>query len=355
MDTPLPGKEELYRALLERDSRYEGICLVAVKTTGVFCRPTCPAKKPKPENVEFFGTAREALLRGYRPCKRCTPMVPKGGHPEWLSPLMEEVARTECPRMTDARLRERGLEPARVRRWFRENHGLTFQAYLRALRLGRAFGQLQQGETVLGVALDAGYDSLSGFADSFRKATGHAPSVSRAARIVVVTRLLTPLGPMVAGAVDEGVCLLEFADRRMLETQLARVERHLSARCLPGAHPHLDDLGRQLAEYFAGTRRDFEVPLVLRGTPFQERVWEGLRSIPYGATRSYQEQARTLGLPDSVRAVARANGDNRIAILVPCHRVVGKDGHLTGYGGGLWRKRHLLDLEATRGVTSPGP
>jgi len=349
MDAVLPDRETLYRALLERDSRYEGIFLVAVKTTGIFCRPTCSARKPREENVEFFGTAREALLRGYRPCKRCTPLAPEGGHPAWLRPLMEEVSGETCPRFTDAMLRQRGLEPSRVRRWFKQHHGLSFQAYLRALRLGQAFGQIQRGETVVGAAVGAGYDSLSGFTGAFRKATGHPPSASRTGQVVAITRLLTPLGPMVAGAVDRGICLLEFADRRMLETQMARVERRLGARCLPGDHLHFEALGRQLSEYFAGDRREFEVPLVLAGTPFQEKVWQALRTIPYGATRSYQEQARALGAPDSVRAVARANGDNRLAILVPCHRVVGKDGHLTGYGGGLWRKRHLLDLETRRG------
>lgn len=346
MGSALPDREALYRALLERDSRYEGLFLVAVKTTGIFCRPTCAAKKPKEENVEFFGSAKEALLRGYRPCKRCTPLVPRGGFPEWLAPLMEEVASLESPRLDDAALRRRGLEPSRVRRWFQAHHQMTFQAYLRALRLGRAFGQIQQGKTVVAAALDAGYGSLSGFADSFKKATGHTPRASRSAERIAVTRLLTPLGPMVAGALDEGVCLLEFADRRMLETQVTRVERHLNARCLPGGHPHLEALGRQLEEYFRGARRTFDVPLVLKGTPFQEGVWEALLTVPYGETRTYQEQARLLGEPGSVRAVARANGDNRVAILVPCHRVVGKDGHLTGYGGGLWRKRHLLDLEA---------
>lgn len=344
-----PDREVLYRALLERDSRFEGLFLVGVKTTGIFCRPTCPAKKPRAENVEFFSDTREALLRGYRPCKRCAPLEPRGGHPPWLRPLLEEVAGERPPRLTDAMLRARGLEPSRVRRWFQAHHGMTFQAYLRALRLGRAFGQIQQGETVVAAALDAGYASLSGFTGSFQKATGRPPSASRTGRVVTVTRLLTPLGPMVAGAVDEGVCLLEFADRRMIETQVARVERHLSACCLPGAHPHLETLGRQLEAYFRGERRTFDVPLVLKGTPFQERVWEALLTIPCGATRSYQEQARLIGAPASVRAVARANGDNRIAILVPCHRVVGKDGHLTGYGGGLWRKRHLLDLEARGG------
>lgn len=150
---------------------------------------------------------------------------------------------------------------------------------------------------------------------------------------------------MFAGAVAEGVCLLEFADRRMLETQLKRLWRLYGAEFVPGESLHFKALSAQLEEYFAGRRREFSVPLAAAGTAFQERVWTVLRGIPYGTMRSYQEQARILGDPRAIRAVARANGDNRIAILVPCHRVIGKNGKLVGYGGGLWRKQYLLDLE----------
>ncbi len=150
---------------------------------------------------------------------------------------------------------------------------------------------------------------------------------------------------MLAGGTDEGICLFEFADRRMLETQIERVGRLLGAQCVPGPCRHFDALSRQIGEYFAGKRREFDLPLVTTGTPFQEKVWAGLRTIPYGATRSYGEQAAAIGMPSAVRAVARANGDNRIAIIIPCHRVIGANGKLTGYGGGLWRKKFLLDLE----------
>jgi AraC family transcriptional regulator of adaptative response/methylated-DNA-[protein]-cysteine methyltransferase len=134
-------------------------------------------------------------------------------------------------------------------------------------------------------------------------------------------------------------------DRRMLETQIERLSRLLGAKFTPGKNKHLDVLNRQMEEYFAGKRIDFSVPLVISGTPFQEKVWKELLTIPYGKTRSYAEQAKRIGKPRAVRAVGRANGDNRIAIVVPCHRVVGRDGKLTGYGGGLWRKQYLLDLE----------
>jgi len=136
----------------------------------------------------------------------------------------------------------------------------------------------------------------------------------------------------------------------MIETQIARLKKLLRAEMLPGSHPHFTTLSRQLEEYFAGARREFDLPLVLKGTPFQEEVWKGLLEIPYGTTRSYREQAGLLGRHRAVRAVARANGENRIAIVVPCHRVVGSDGKLRGYGGGLWRKRYLLEHETGSGA-----
>ena len=162
---------------------------------------------------------------------------------------------------------------------------------------------------------------------------------------VTTTRLDTPLGPMLAGATHDGICLLEFADRPLLPTQLQRVEARLGSPPTAGNHPHLDRLAAQLTEYFAGTRHDFEIPLVLAGTAFQERVWRQLLHIPYGRTASYDELARRAGSPGGSRAAGRANGDNRIAIVVPCHRVIRANGHLGGYGGGLGRKQRLLELE----------
>lgn len=345
MEHSLPADAILYRALVDRDSRFEGIFVVGVKTTGIFCRPTCHARKPKPENVEFFSSAREALLHGYRPCKLCNPMDQPGESPSWLQSLLTEVHAHPEDRITDQDLRARGIDPHRVRRWFQKHHGMTFHAYCRALRLSQAFGRIRHGEQVGQVAFGTGYESLSGFTESFKKATGLAPQQSRKQRLVKITRILTPLGPMLAGAIEDGICLLEFVDRRMIETQLTRLRKLLYAKILPGTSPHFEALDAQMDEYFDGNRKEFDLPLVVPGTSFQQRVWEGLRTIPYGTTRSYQEQAKSIGQPTAVRAVARANGDNRIAIIIPCHRVIGKNGKLVGYGGGLWRKQYLLDLE----------
>lgn len=345
----LPPRGEMLRAMLERDAAFDGIVFVAVRTTGIFCRPSCPARKPKPENVAFFGTAKEALSSGYRPCRRCRPLEPLGHTPEPMRSLIEAVEHDPTRRLTDGDLRERGLEPDAVRRWFKKHHGMTFHAYQRGRRLAKAIHALADGAPVAHAAFDHGYDSLSGFQEALQRITGRSASASRDAVLVHLSRVATPLGPLLLGATDEAVCLLEFTDRPMLETQLKRLAKRLGGAFVPGTNAVGQRLEAELAAYFAGELRTFETPLQLLGTAFQERVWEELRSIPYGATRSYAEQAQHIGSPKAVRAVARANGDNRMSIVIPCHRVIGADGALVGYGGGLWRKRYLLELER-RGV-----
>ncbi|HEX6128747.1 MAG TPA: methylated-DNA--[protein]-cysteine S-methyltransferase, partial [Candidatus Limnocylindria bacterium] len=171
---------------------------------------------------------------------------------------------------------------------------------------------------------------------------------------IVVRMLATPLGPVLAGVTDDGICLLEFTDRPMLPTQLAVLEHRLGRPVVAGRHPHLDALATQLEEYFAGERLAFDLPLVVDGSPFQERVWEALRTIPPGETISYEELALRAGRPGAQRAAGTANGANRLAILIPCHRVVRKSGETGNYGGGRWRKARLLDHEArSAGSTLP--
>ncbi|MBI1225245.1 MAG: methylated-DNA--[protein]-cysteine S-methyltransferase [Bacteroidetes bacterium] len=335
----------MYQALLNKDTSFEGIFFAGIKTTGIFCRPSCTARKPKPENVEYYANASEAIRHGYRPCKVCHPMELKDATPDWLEPLLKEIGADPSIRLRSSDLRERGLQPERVSRWFKKTHGITFQAYLRMLRINQAFGQIRHGERVTDTAFSNGYESLSGFADSFKKTTGFAPAKSTNKKIITVTRLLTPLGPMMAGATDHGICLLEFTDRRMLETQISRLKKYLKAEIVSGEHSFFSMLNEQLNDYFDGKRKDFGLPLDLTGTAFQQQVWTELLQIPYGKTRSYKEQATNIGNPKAVRAVARANGDNRISIIIPCHRVIGSDGELTGYGGGLWRKKWLLEHE----------
>lgn len=335
----------MYRALVDKDVAYEGRFIAAVRTTGIFCRPTCTARKPLQQNVEFFSTTREAILHGYRPCKVCAPLDKPGETPAYIRDILAQLGNDPLQKFRDHDLRSKGIEPNMIRRWFKKNHGITFHSYQRMQRINTAFKKIKSGEPVTSAAFDSGYESLSGFSDSFKSLTGLSPSNSKAGTIINLVRLETPIGPMFAGAVEEGICLLEFTDRRMLETEFAQLKKLLNASIIQGHSPHFDVLQQQLNEYFEGSRTTFSVPLVAPGSEFQQQVWDLLQTIPYGNTRSYGQQARAINKPQAVRAVANANGCNRISILIPCHRVIGEDGHLTGYGGGLWRKKWLLDLE----------
>ena len=335
----------MYHALLRKDRSYEGLFFAAVKTTGVFCRPTCTARKPKKENVEFFKTSKEAMLRGYRPCKLCHPLASRGRMPVGIENLIAEIHNNPGTKLKDHDLRGRGLEPAAIRRWFLKHHGMTFHAYQRLLRINTAFQKIREGESVTTSAFDSGYESLSGFQESFQSVFGMTPTRSRAIQILRWTRFETPLGEMMACVSDRGLCLLEFAERKMLETELKSLARLFDAEIVPGDHALLEQTKQELREYFDGRRENFTVPLDFPGTPFQQEVWRTLLKIPYGTTWSYTKVSQAIGKPNARRAVARANGMNRIAIIIPCHRVIGENGHLTGYGGGVWRKQKLLEIE----------
>lgn len=333
-----------YQALVNRDPGFVGIFYVGVKTTGIFCIATCRARKPKPENVEFFTCLREVLREGYRPCKICRPAAYAHQPPSDIARALLLLKDASKPKVTDADLRQAGLGPERVRRWFKQHYGITFQAYQRMIRINTAYQELKRGNTVTDSAFNAGYESLSGFGYTFKKVMGRSPeSMDRPP--ILISRLTTPLGPMYACASPEGICLLEFTDRRMLETEFEDLQRRLQTVIIAGENEHTDSLRKELAEYFAGHRREFTVPLHTPGTPFQQSVWRELLTIPYGHTRSYQQQAERLHRPNATRAVAAANGHNRVAIVIPCHRVIGKDGNLRGYAGGLERKKWLLEHE----------
>jgi AraC family transcriptional regulator of adaptative response/methylated-DNA-[protein]-cysteine methyltransferase len=351
----LPPRAVLLRVLRERDRSFEGLCFFAVRTTGIFCRPACPARTPKPEHVDFFATAKEALFAGFRPCLRCKPLSPRDAPPPWLAALLAAIEADPERRWRDADLRALDLDPVRVRRWFGRQHGMTFQAFARARRLSRALSALREGRRLDRVALDHGFESHSGFRDAFARWFGAPPGRARGADCVTFTWIDSPLGPLVAAAVDEGLCLLEFADRRMLEAQLARVRRCIDRPAVEGDHPHLTRLRRELADYFAGRRTTITVPLHAPGSPFEQRVWQELRRIPCGETRSYVALARAMGAPKAARAIGRANGMNRLAIVIPCHRVVRDDGTVGGYGGGRWRKEWLLRREREMAGVTVGP
>jgi len=340
----LPSIREMQNAFERKDPSYDGIFFLALRTTGIFCRPSCPARKPLARNVDYFSSAREALFAGYRPCKRCRPMDTSGRPPEWVGRAMALAHDSEA-RIKDSDLRRSGIDPFRIRRYFQNHYGMTFQAYCRASRMGDALNQLRQGARLDDIALGNGYESHSGFRDAFMRAFGRPPGTSRDLDHTVVSWIESPIGPLVAAASDRGICLLEFTERRMLETQFNTLKKLFSCAIVPGENLHLTHLRKELQQYFSGDLQKFTVPIVYPGSPFQVRVWSELLRIAYGETCSYEELANRIGATSGQRAVGHANGTNRIAIVIPCHRVVNKNGKLGGYGGGLWRKQQLLDLE----------
>jgi len=341
----LPPPEMMYRALVNRDPGFEGIFFVGVRTTGIFCRPTCTAKKPARENVDFFATSNEALDSGYRPCLRCHPMDPNQRPPNLIDRLRTEVERAPGGRLTDKELTALAIDPSTARRQFKRHFGLTFQAYHRARRMGLALSEVRKGSRVDEARNGSGFESESGFREAFAKIFGEPPTNAKNRAPLFAQRIDTPLGAMIAVADDEGLRLLEFIDRRATERELSTLRKRLQTNVVPGEHRYLTRTGQQLVDYFSGRNLEFDIPLAPVGSVFQLRAWKILRSIPVGETRSYSWMAKRLGDENARRAVGRANGTNMISIIIPCHRVIRADGTLCGYGGGLWRKKWLLDHE----------
>jgi AraC family transcriptional regulator of adaptative response/methylated-DNA-[protein]-cysteine methyltransferase len=330
--------------LLDRNAEYEELFFVGVRTTGVFCRPTCPARSPKRENCEFFADAEQALLASYRPCKRCRPLSLPDEASDVVRRLVDSVEREPEKRWRDADFDALDIHASTARRQFRKRFGMTFVAYARARRLGAALKTIRAGERVIDAQVGAGYESGSGFRDAFARIMG-APPADRSARALSATWLDTPLGAMVAVADENGLYLLEFVDRRGLEREIERLRARTKAGIVPGRTAPIERIETELAAYFDGRLARFETPLVRIGSPFQNAVWDALLAIPPGETRSYSALARAVGRPQAVRAAAAANGANPLAIVVPCHRAISADGALGGYGGGLARKQWLLDHE----------
>jgi AraC family transcriptional regulator of adaptative response/methylated-DNA-[protein]-cysteine methyltransferase len=334
----------MLRAVADRDRDWDGLFVVAVSTTGIACRPVCPSRPARPEHLSFFRTLEEARTAGFRPCLRCRPERHQND-PDWLTRLTTVVNAAGDARITDAALAEAGLDPVRIRRHFRRHHGVTFHAWARGQKVATAQRQLKHGTALDRVIIASGYESHSGFREAFGRLVGTTPGRARDGEPVHAISIDSPVGSLVAAAVDGGLCLLEFGDIARLEAQAPRLRRWFQGPIVAGPHPHLDHLRDEMTAYFAGQLRDFTVPLVIRGAPFELGVWAALRQIPFGTTRSYADIARAVDNPKAVRAVGSANGRNRLAIVIPCHRVVNADGRLGGYGGGLWRKRRLLEIE----------
>jgi AraC family transcriptional regulator of adaptative response/methylated-DNA-[protein]-cysteine methyltransferase len=290
--------------------------------------------------MEFFGNAESAVRAGYRPCKLCHPL-----RAEALPPVVERlVARVRAAppgaqRLTERDLRAMGIDPGTARRQFRRHMQMSFAAYQRSRRVAEAL--LPPAGSAIVRQQAAGFASASGFR-SARQKLGEARLWSK--------QIATPLGPMIGICNHDGLCILDFLDRKGLGGVMDRLRKRAGtdgklAAIVPGEHPHLRAMERQMAEYFAGTRKQFDLTLAPQGTEFQKRAWAYLRTIPWGETRTYWDEARALGIERAMRAVGRANGMNYLEIVIPCHRVVASSGELAGYGGGIARKRWLLGHE----------
>jgi AraC family transcriptional regulator, regulatory protein of adaptative response / methylated-DNA-[protein]-cysteine methyltransferase len=341
----LPPHDTLYEALTRRDAELDGVVFVAVRTTRIFCRPVCPARTPLSKNITFYSSPQEAVEAGYRPCKRCRPLDAGGGAPPLLADLVARVDAEPSKRWSGGDLRAIGVDPATARRQFQRRFGMSFTQYVRSRRVRQAFAAIQEGMPVLDAQLESGFDSGSGFREAFVREFGNPPNKSREAKAFVLDWIDTPLGLMLAVAGEDELHMLEFVERKSLRGNLERYRAHFNAAILPGRSAALDSIRRDVASYFAGDSLEFSTPIARAGTPFQQAAWEELRRIPPGTTRSYSEIAARIGRPKAVRAVAAANANNRCAIILPCHRVIGADGTLTGYAAGLWRKQWLLDHE----------
>lgn len=341
----LPDQHTLYSALLARDDHYDGQAFVCVSTTGVFCRITCPARKPKPEHCTFYATIGECIEAGFRACKRCHPLQAAALADPTIAALLQALDERPDLRWSEQHIEQLGYDLSTVRRSFRRQFGMTFLEMARQRRIREGFETLATGGKVITAQHEASFESSSAFRAAFARLLGCAPGDLRPDRMLRATWIPTPLGDMIAVSSRSHLHLLEFVDRRGLPAELKKLQQNSREGIGLGAMRPSEQAAEELTEYFAARSSRFVTPLALAGSPFAQQVWDALREIPAGETRNYGEIARRIGRPDAVRAVARANGANQIALIIPCHRVIGADGSLTGYGGGLWRKQRLIEIE----------
>ncbi|SFK79749.1 bifunctional transcriptional activator/DNA repair enzyme AdaA [Shimia haliotis] len=341
----LPDHDTLYHALLHRDDRFDGQAFVCVATTGVFCRLTCPARKPKAQNCTFFATIGECIEAGYRACKRCHPLRPAAQADPAIAALLTALDERPDIRWSESHVTQMGFDLSTVRRSFKRQFGMTFLEMARQRRLREGFETLASGDKVIAAQHDAGFDSPQAFRSAFARLLGCPPSALKSGGLLRADWIKTSLGDMIAVSSVTHLHLLEFTDRKALPRELSRLRDHAKGDLGLGRYAPTDQIETELNAFLDGNQPTFDTPLAMHGTAFTKDVWRELLKIPAGHTRSYASIAAEMGRPTATRAVARANGANQIAVVIPCHRVLGADGSLTGYGGGLWRKQKLLEIE----------
>ncbi|WP_294121860.1 methylated-DNA--[protein]-cysteine S-methyltransferase [Sphingomonas sp.] len=327
-------------AFERRDRTWDGQVIGAVKTTGIYCKPSCPARRPKRENVEFFLDGLSALAAGYRPCLRCKPDE-VGRDREAVAKAVQIIEAADEPPLLADLADAVGYAEHHFQRIFTRDMGVSPAAYARAIRARRAMHHLQEDKSVTEAIYDAGYQAPSRFYADAKERLGMTPSAWRDGGRGVTIRFVTAgsaLGPMLIAATDKGICRMTFA-----EDERALRDRFPNADIRPDDGTIAPWVEQALAQIDHPSAHD--LPIDVRGTAFQEKVWQELRKIPLGETRSYADVAHAIGEPEAMRAVGTANGSNPVAVIVPCHRVIRSDGTLGGYGGGLPNKRKLLEAE----------
>jgi AraC family transcriptional regulator of adaptative response/methylated-DNA-[protein]-cysteine methyltransferase len=345
----VPNEHEAWRAVEHRDVRYDGRFVYAVRSTGIYCRPSCPSRRPARANVLFFDAPDAAEGAGFRACRRCTPRQPHAaGSASALGRARAFLdAHAGEPVSLTALARQAGLSPAYLQRAFKRAFGVSPKEYQDALRAQRFKSRLRAGDTVSRATFEAGYGSSSRVYERAHEMLGMTPAAFRrggAGMHIVYTIAESSLGLVIVGRTERGVCAVALGatDAELERSLRADFPKAMIERAPTATHAWVQAVLDRIRDPHAG----HAVPLDVNGTAFQWRVWKALQEIPAGANRSYRDVAQSIGRPSAARAVARACASNRLAVVIPCHRVVREDGGLGGYRWGLDRKRDLLKREA---------
>ena len=337
-----------WNAVIARDAAHDGKFVFAVSSTGVYCRPSCAARRPRRENVEFFALPEQAERAGYRACLRCKPKALSGNdQADSVKAICRFIEQHLDEPITLGRLgKEFHQSPFHLQRRFKAVLGITPREYADSCRLRQLKRNLQAGDSVTRAMYDAGYGSSSRLYEKTASQLGMTPDKYRRGAIAAAIRYTiadSPLGRMLIAATDRGICAIQFAKT---DDELIEGLKHE----FPFASRKADDAGLRssvvtLLQHMRGKDKDSALPLDIRATAFQRRVWAHLQSIPFGETQSYQQVAKAIGQPTASRAVARACATNPVAVAIPCHRVVREDGSMGGYRWGMERKKALLEME----------
>ncbi|HYF23959.1 MAG TPA: bifunctional DNA-binding transcriptional regulator/O6-methylguanine-DNA methyltransferase Ada [Caulobacteraceae bacterium] len=338
--------DDRYALAATRDRRWRDAFVLGVETTGIYCRPGCPARLPLRRNVRFFDTVEQARAAGFRACKRCRPDEAGSPHAEAVARACRSIEAAEAAPTLESLAAEAGLSPFHFHRVFKAGTGVTPAQYAAAIKDRRAKAAMAEGASVTEALFDAGYGSASRFYDRAEDRFGMAPARWRKGgadeRILIATAPCA-FGHVLVGATERGLCAVELGDD---PTALrADFQRRFAAAQAVDHDPGLERLLAEVVALIEQPGRACDLPLDVRGTAFQQRVWDALRRIPAGETWTYAQLAEAVGAPRAVRAVGAACGANRVAVVIPCHRVVGSDGKLTGYRWGVDAKRALIERE----------